>query len=48
MQRQVAIEEEYSNAESLHIAIASANGLQFLNGTVHPFGLAVVATVCSS
>ena len=43
MQRQVAIEEEYSNAESLHIAIASANGLQFLNGTVHPFGLAVVA-----
>ena len=43
MQRQSAIEEEYSNAESLHIAIASANGLQFLNGTIHPFGLAVVA-----
>lgn len=43
MQRQSAIEEEYSNAESLHIAIASANGLQFLNGTVHSFGLAVVA-----
>ena len=43
MQRQAAIEEEYSNAESLYIAIASANSLQFLNGTVHPFGLAVVA-----
>ena len=43
MQRQASIEEEYSNTESLYIAISSANGLQFLNGTVHPFGLAVVA-----
>lgn len=44
MQGQTSIEEEYCNAESFHITVASAYGLKFLYGAVHPFCLAVVAS----
>ena len=44
MQGQSTIEEKHCNAESLHIAVPSAYGLQFLNGAVHPLCLAVVAS----